>query len=82
MSILYIIIILGLMIYIKIEIVFDLFNVYKIHGDSYGEFFCGTEILISGLKKWTLSSFSSVISNVWKSFLNKITKRDNWWGVS
>ena len=38
------------MIYIKIRIIFYLF-VYKIHGDSDGAFFCGTEILNTGLKE-------------------------------
>ena len=36
-------IILGLMVYIKWGIVFELF-VYKIYGDSDGVFLCGTEI--------------------------------------
>ena len=43
-------IIFDLTIYIRIGIVFDLF-VYKIHGDSDGAFFSGTEILNSRLNE-------------------------------
>ena len=48
------VIIHGLMVYIKFEIVFKLF-VYEIHGDSNGAFLCGTEILNSRLNEMDFS---------------------------
>ena len=44
------------MVYIKFGIVFQLF-VYKIHGDSDGAFFCGTEILNLRLNEMDFTSW-------------------------
>ena len=53
------VIILGLMIYIKFGIVFELF-VYEIYGDSDGAFLCGTEILHSRLNGMDFNLISEI----------------------